>query len=166
MRANQKNLPEAVIKLLQKAGRDRIARRVVMLGIHDDNLIAVQILPPRTRKNTATIRFELEDDGSGKQKTLTFLGCANLRFAMDFDVMAANWFAQTKAASCTNGAIKMRKFARSQKRLWHTRYMPPYHPEAPIRRKLSEIRKYHLFKVKFFGGVAEILAKNFQLEMR
>lgn len=161
-----RKLPKAVVKLLEKAGNDRIAQKATVLDIHDDGLVSVRILASRTKKNDSEIQFKLRDDGTGRTKTLTFVGCANLRFAMDFDVMSANWFAQTSGFTCTNEAASMAKFAQSQQKLWGTRYMPPSHPDAPIRKKLSNIRKYHLFTIKFFGGKVDILARTFRLDSK
>lgn len=157
--------PKAVLNLLQKAGPDRIARKLIKLDIHDDNLITVKIHVPRTEKNDAAIEFELEDDGIGARKVLSFSGCANLRFVMDFDVMAQNCFAQTYGAKCFNDRAKLKRFVRTQKAHWRVQFMPPTHPEMPIRRKLAGIRRYHLFKIKFYGGTFDILARNFQLKM-
>lgn len=42
--------------------------------------------------------------------------------------------------------------------------MPPLPPDKPIRKKLTSIRKYRKFKIKFFGGTVEILAKGFKLK--
>jgi hypothetical protein len=164
--AARRSLPKTVVDMLKKAGKDKIARRVLLLDIHDDNLISAKISPPRTKRNNATIEFELEDDGTGKTKILTFVGCSNLCFVMDFDVLASNWFAQTRMATCTSARAKMTKFAKPRQILWGTRCMPPYHPKAPILEKLSDIHKYHLFTIKFFGGRVDILARNFQLKMK
>ncbi len=40
--------------------------------------------------------------------------------------------------------------------------MPPLRPNHPIRAKLKSTRDYVLFKIAFFGGTAEILAKNYR----
>jgi hypothetical protein len=42
--------------------------------------------------------------------------------------------------------------------------MPPVPENKPIRGKLSAIRNYILFSVKFFGGTAQILAKSYKLK--
>jgi len=165
MKTQSTSLPAVVIRLLQRAGKDRIARRVALLDIHDDNLVSVRIWPPHTQKNSATIEFELEDDGTGKLKTLTFLGCANLRFVMDFDVLAEMFFAQTYGASCSAEIARMRRLVRSQKKHWRTEFMPPLLPATPIRKKIATIRRYHLFTVKFFGGTVDILARDFKIKI-
>lgn len=145
--------------------RDAITRKFNALDLHDDNLISVLIRAPRTNKNDAIIVLEFEDDGTRQIKILSFQACANLRFNMDFDVLANNWIAQTEQATCKPLAMRMARFVRSQKSYWHVTYMPPTHPEFPIRKKLVSIRKYRLFKITFFGGTIEILGKSFALKL-
>jgi hypothetical protein len=82
---------------------------------------------------------------------------------MDFDVLADNWFAQTDKSIAKTDGDQMKKFVRSQTAHWHVRYMPPQAEDKPIRKKLSAIGNYVLFKVKFFGGTVEILAKGYKL---
>jgi hypothetical protein len=36
--------------------------------------------------------------------------------------------------------------------------------DKPIRKKLAAIRSYHLFRIDFFGGTVEILAKSFSVK--
>ena len=144
---------------------DPITRKFNALDLHDDNLISVLIRAPRTKKNDATVVLEFEDDGTRQIKILSFQACANLRFNADFDVLAHNWFAQTEQTRCKSLAKRMARFVRSQKSVWHTIYMPPFHREFPIRKKLLSIRKYRLFKITFFGGTIEILGKSFALKL-
>ena len=46
---------------------------------------------------------------------------------------------------------------------WRTTYMPPMTKDKPVRKKLASLRSYILFRVAFFGGTAEILAKHYNL---
>lgn len=140
------------------------SRRFNQVDLHDDNLLSVTVRPPLTKTGSATIDFRFRDYGTSKTKVLSFLGCGNLRMLMDFDTLAANWFAQTEDVSSQVDSTRMRKFVRAQRTHWHVRYMPPTSPNKPIRGKLSRIGSYCLFKVTFFGGTAEILAKNFALK--
>jgi hypothetical protein len=57
----------------------------------------------------------------------------------------------------------MAKLIRSQMAHWHTQYMPSCPKDQPIRKKLASLDKYVLFRITFFGGIVEILAKNFVL---
>jgi len=144
--------------------KDVIGRRFQLLDLHDDNLLAITIAPPRTKVNDAEIVLEFEDDSSGATKSLSFLGCGNLRVIMDFDVLADNSFAQTDVTACQTLAGQMRKFVRAQVPHWHVRYMPPARKNLPIRKKLSRIGNYRLFKVTFFGGTLEVLARGFAMK--
>jgi hypothetical protein len=146
-----------------KNSRQLVTKRFNNLDLHDDNLVSVSIHPPHSRKNSARIDLEFQDDASGKRKLLSFRHCANVRYLMDFDVLADNSFAQTDHASSFDDAKRMRKFIRAQMANWHTQYMPPTPKDKPIRKKLSSLDKYALFRITFFGGVVEILATNFVL---
>lgn len=134
------------------------------LNLHDRNLVSVTVRLPKSRTNTTRIEFLFRDDESGQPKRLSFEGCANIRYIMDFDVLTANWFAQTERFDREADPIRMRRFVQTQISHWHVRYMPPQPKDKPIRKKLSSIRSYRLFRIRFFGGTAEILAKNLSVD--
>jgi hypothetical protein len=131
------------------------------LDFHDDALASVTICPSRRKTHVTKIDFEFLDDSTGAKKFLSFRGCANLRFIMDFDVLADNWFAQTEGVTSKIDSKQLRKFVRAQMAHWHVDYMAPSPKNRPIRRKLLSIRSYVLFKLRFFGGTVEVLAKDF-----
>lgn len=143
-----------------------VSRRFNDLDLHDDNLVSVNIHPPRRSRDSARIDFEFRDDSTRRRKSLSFRGCANVRYLMDFDVLASNWFAQTKQALSHVDPTKMRKIIRAQMAHWHTRYMPPAPKNKPIRKKLSSLGSYTFFRITFFGGVVEIIAKDFVFSHR
>jgi hypothetical protein len=145
----------------EKLKKDSLVCKFDLVDLHDDNLVCVKISAPSTRTNITNIEFEFRDDATGAKKILWFGGCANLRYIMDFDVLANNWFAQTEQTKCNADAKKMKAFVRAQIPHWHVQYMPPSPRDLPIRKKLSSIRKYRLFKITFFGGTVEILARQF-----
>lgn len=130
------------------------------LNLHDDSLKFIAIHPGARGKGGARIDFGFADYRSGSPKSVSFRGCANLRCILDFDVLATNWFAQTEGVLCSDDARRMERFVRAQAAHWHTRYMPPMPKDQPIRKKLASIRKFQLFKIKFFGGTFEVLAKS------
>lgn len=138
--------------------------RVHELDLHDDNLLAVKICLSKTKTNSTRIEFRFRDDSTKAEKLVSFGGCANIRYIMDFDVLTANWFAQTKQFTSEVDPDKMRRFVRAQTPHWHVRYMAPTPKDKPIRKKLSFIRAYTLFKISFFGGTAEILAQSVSLK--
>jgi hypothetical protein len=149
---------------VKKIEKDAVARRFNRVGLHDDSLICVKISAPRTRRNIARIDFEFRDVATNAKKMLSFHGCANLRYIMDFDVLANNRFAQTEQTKCNADTKRMKEFIRAQMPHWHVQYMPPSPKDLPIRKKLSSIRNYRLFKVRFFGGTAEVLARRFTVK--
>ncbi len=82
---------------------------------------------------------------------------------MDFDVLADRWYFGTSGCVARTDVHRMKKFVRAQKSHWRTTYMPPMPKDMPIQKKLKSIRNYVLFRLEFFGGTAEILAKNYSL---
>jgi hypothetical protein len=141
----------------------RLAAKFARLDLHDDNLTSITIDPPHKKTGTATIHIELSHDGTGARKLLSFRRCANLRMNMDFDVLADNWFAQTKRALASSNLYQLRQLVLRQRRHWGTEYMPPSPPDKPIRKKLASLKSYLLFRVRFFGGTIEVLSKDFSL---
>jgi hypothetical protein len=146
-----------------KARHDRMAARFSKLNFHDDNLLLLEVHPPEKKASESRIDLHFRDYATRVTKVLSFRGCGNIRYVMDFDVLAANWFAQTKGTTCHTDTSKMRGFVRSQKRDWHVRYMAPMAQDKPIRKKLSSIGSYCRFDVSFYGGSVQILAKSFAL---
>jgi hypothetical protein len=150
---------------VKRANKNAVAKSFVSLDFHDDGFVSLKIHPPHGRSNFTSIEFELQDDSTAARKLLSFRSCANFRFVADFDVLAFNWFGGNVAAHSANTDIqKMTRFVKAQKQHWRTIYMPPTAPDKPIRRKMASLRSYVLFRVKFFGGTAEILAKNYRLK--
>ena len=131
------------------------------IDLHDDGLIAISVLSPKRRNSSASIDLELSDDSDGKTKHLRFVGCANIRLIMDFDVLGANWFAQTHSLTCIEDLVKKRVFVQTQRSHWHTKYVEGQ--DTPIQRKLASIESYRLFRITFFGGTMEVLARKLQI---
>ncbi len=144
--------------------QNSICRRFNRLDFHDDNLLSITILPPRTKTNKAVLKLALRDYATGKTKTLSFRGCGNLRITMDFDVLADNWFAQTDQTRCDASPNRMRRYVRAQAAHWRVRYMPPTPKNKPVRKKLSQIERYQLFTIAFFGGYGRGQAKRFDVK--
>jgi hypothetical protein len=148
---------------MNKSRKTSVASEFNKLNFHDDQLTSVRIHPPRSHKNLTRIDFEFQDDTTGKVKVVSFRSCANFRFVMDFDVLADQWWCGTSAAVAQTDLRRITKLVAAQRRHWRTKYMPPLRQDHPIRTKLKSIRDYVLFKVSFFGGTAEILAKSYRL---
>ena len=149
--------------LMKRANKDAVADRFNKLNFHDDALLSLTLHPPRKRNNVTRIVLEFQDDATGSIKVLSFLCCANFRFVMDFDVLADRWYIGTAGSVAKTDPERMRKFVKRQLSHWRTAYMPPMPKDKPIKRKLASLRSYILFRVAFFGGTAEVLAKNYRL---
>ena len=151
------------LERVKRANKRALAEKFNKLDLHDDGLRAIKIYPPRKRSNFTRIDFEFQDDSTGSRKALSFHSCANIRFVMDFDVLADNWhLGNTEACVAKTEVRRMKKFVRAQMSHWRTTYMPPMRKNEPIRKKFASIRSYVLFRVAFFGGTAEILAKGYK----
>jgi hypothetical protein len=151
---------------VRAASRQFVIKRFNDLDLHDDNLLSVTVHPPHSSRNSTRIDFDFQDDSTGGRKLLSFRGCANIRYVMDFDVLSSNWFAQTKQTVSHAETEKIRKLIKAQMAYWHVRYMPPAPKDKPIRKKLSSLSTYALFRIAFFGGIVEILAKDFILSRK
>jgi hypothetical protein len=141
------------------------AERFADLDLHDDGLISVSIRLRSRKTSFATIELAFRDDSNGDTKLLSFESCANVRHIMDFDVMEDNRFAQTERTSSTIDTERMKKLILTQRRHWHVKYMPPGPQDKPVKGKLASIKKYTLFRITFFGGTIEILAKDFTIRV-
>ena len=150
---------------MKRAAKGAVADRFNKLDFHDDGLTGLTVQPPRGRNNFTRIEFELQDYSTDSVKVLSFHSCANFRFVMDFDVLADNWDGgNTESSVAKTDVTRMRKFVSAQMSHWRTTYMPPTPKDKPVRRKLASLRSFILFRVAFFGGTAEILAKNYRLK--
>ena len=78
--------------------------------------------------------------------------------------LADNWPFNTESSLAKTDVTRMRKFVKAQMAHRRTTYMPPMKKDKPVRKKLASLRSYILFRVAFFGGTAEILAKHYRLE--
>jgi hypothetical protein len=132
--------------------------------LHDDNLLGIQVTSPRKKNELATIHIDLQDDATGGVKRITMSRCTNIRWVMDFNILADNWFAQTNAFTVVSDLKKMKSFVESQRRHWRVKYMHPSSPDNPIKGKLASIRSFRLFQIKFFGGTLEVLAKSVKIK--
>jgi hypothetical protein len=149
---------------MTRADKNAVADRFNKLNFHDDGFISLRVHPPRSRSKFARIDFEFQEYLTNSVKVLSFHGCANFRFVADFDVLADNWLGgNTESSVAKTDVTRMRKFVRAHVSHWRTTYMPPTPRDKPIRTKLASLRSFLLFRVAFFGGTAEILAKNYRL---
>jgi hypothetical protein len=75
-------------------------------SFRDNNLVSVTVHDLQSKKNHARIDFKLRDDSTSREKLLSFFDCANIRYVMDFDVLANDWFVQIDTSSAKTDGTK------------------------------------------------------------
>ena len=82
---------------------------------------------------------------------------------MDFDVLAHNLSANTSRVEAHTNLNQIRDFIHSQKKDWDVAYASGV--ESPLSKKLLVMNDFVAFRVQFFGGVVDVLARNYEVEM-
>jgi len=142
-----------------------VAKKFNALDFHDDNLLSARISPVGLGRRGATIELRIEVDTTGEIRVLRFLGCVNCMWNLDFDVLADNErVGNIHGSQAAVDLSAARQFVESMRRHWRTTYVPLSRKNHPIRRKLKELRRYTLFRLRFFGGTAELLARSSTLK--
>jgi hypothetical protein len=107
-------------------------------------LTFVRVHPPTLgMKNLTQIEFGFLDDTTHKKKTLLFHRCADIRFIMDFDVLADQCIFGREGSIAQVDVSQMREFIRSRRPHWRLECMPPMPEDKPSRKKAqvdSELR--------------------------
>ena len=81
---------------------------------------------------------------------------------MDFDVLAQNLPPNTSRVEAHTNLNQMRDLVRSQKKDWDVTYAPGV--ESPINGKLDAMNDFVAFRVQFFGGVVDVIARDYLVE--
>jgi hypothetical protein len=134
------------------------------LDFHDDTLVDIRVLPAQ-REEGANSRIEVQlfHYGVRKSRVIRFLECANLRIAMDFDVLANNLPPNTSKVYARTDANRLRELIESQKRDWDITY--PKTATSPIAKKSATLDEFVFFRVQFFGGALEVIARGYEVEV-
>ena len=142
-----------------------IAERFSELDFHDNTFVSMCVLPAQTRDDTTGSVIEIKLLQYLKQRTqvLRFLGCANLRAGIDFDVLANNLPPNTSRVNSHVDANRMRELMQSQKRDWSVRYEGAK-VRTPLDIKLDSLGELVCFRVQFFGGAVDVIAREFLVE--
>ncbi len=140
-----------------------IAKRFCELDFHDDTFVGMSVLPSQARGDVtgSVIEIRLSPHQSQTKRVLQFIGCANLRVGLDFDVLASNLPPNTSRVDAHIDADLMRELMQSQKRDWGVGYGKM---RSPLDAKLDAIDTLVCFRIQFVGGVVEIIAKEFLIE--
>ena len=132
------------------------------LYFHDYTFVSMRVLPAQSRGDNdgSVIEIQLLQYSEQVQQVLRFLGCANLRVAIDFDVLAHNLPMNTSGVDADTDTTAMWSLMQSQTRDWGVAY--PDMP-TPLDRKSHVMKEFSCFRVQLCGGVIEIIAKQFQV---
>lgn len=141
-----------------------IAQSFRELDFHDDTFIDLRVLPSPLREEgvQSLVEIQLLHYSEKKLRHIRFIGCANLRVAMDFDVLAQNLPSNTSRLEAHANLNQMRDLIRSQKKDWDITYAPGV--ETPLTTKLAAMDDFVSFRVQFFGGVVDVIARNYEVQ--
>lgn len=96
-----------------------------------------------------------------KRRCLTLTGCANVSFVADFDVLLNNAFASTEWGQADGSEDRIREIMTGQMPHLNIDYDPAsFHP---TKRKMDDLTPYIVFRIQFFGGTLEVVARGFKL---
>ncbi len=140
-----------------------IAERFRELDFHDDTFLSMSVLPAQTRNDVtgSVIEISLSPPQSHSKRLVQFIGCANLRVALDFDVLAHNFPPNTSRADAHVDRNLMRELMHSQERDWGVNYSSMC---SPLDKKLQVMDELVCFRLQFSGGAVEIIAREFLIE--
>lgn len=134
------------------------------LDFHDETLVGMRVLPAQRREEAirSVIEIQLHQYCQNTLRLIRFSGCTNLRVAMDFDVLAGNLPPNTSGVDAHTNANRMRDLMQSQKKDWGVEYAGT--STSPLVEKLSALDELVFFRVQFFGGAVDVIAREYVVE--
>ena len=145
-----------------------IAQRFRRLNFHDDTVIDLRVLPSHHRRRKlrgknvkSVVEVCLYRYWENTYRVIRFHRCANLRIALDFDVLADNLPPNTSYVGADTNKVKMRKLIKSQESDWDVTYAVK--SSSPIPAKLLALSELVTFRVQFIGGVIDVIARRYEV---
>jgi hypothetical protein len=134
------------------------------LDFHDDTLVEVRVLPAgfRGEGTRSVVEIQLHRGSETQRRVIRFSGCANLRVAMDFDVLAGNLPPNTSRVDAHTDPTRMQALMQSQTKDWDVNYAGT--STSPLTEKLASLDELVFFRVQFFGGAVDVIAREYQVE--
>jgi len=141
-----------------------IAESFRQLDFHDDTFVSMSVSPAQTRGDTAgsVVEIRLLQYSEKKRRVLRFIGCANLRVGIDFDVLANNLPPNTSGVEAHTDKDTMWGLMQSQTRDWGVKYAADM--STPLDRKAQVMNELVCFRVQLCGGVVEIIARRYEVQ--
>ena len=146
-----------------------IAQRFRRLDFHDDTLVDLRVTPVyhrekklRGRSVRSIVELSLDRYRETERRVIRFYRCTNLRVAIDFDVLADNLPPNTSHVGADTNQLRMRRLIRSQETDWNVTYEP--RSFSPLKGKLDALAHLVSFRVQFFGGVIDVIARRYEVK--
>ena len=137
-----------------------IVDRFNAVDAHDDTVEGIFIVPAATRRSASTLEITLFRHWENKRRVLQINGCVNMALSVDMTVLADNAPNSTASVEAIAAVERIEKIMRGQKKNWNVTYEKAIDP-LPV--KLANAEKYVLFRVRFFGGALEVVARSFKI---
>jgi L-ascorbate metabolism protein UlaG (beta-lactamase superfamily) len=150
----------------RRRAREQLVAAFNARSLHDDTVHAVRIFHSTSRRRSSRVEVDLTEYVTHRPRRLVLTGCANLSFVADFDVLTDNAFANTEAVFASMDEEHIREIMEAQMAHVNVDYFKEddtpsdYHP---TRRKLTDLSAFILFRITFFGGTLEVVARGFTL---
>lgn len=131
---------------------------------HDDTFVDLRVLPSQLpgEGDQSLVEIQFLQYSETKTRCIRFFGCANLRVAMDFDVLAQNFPTNTSRLEAHTNLNQIRDLIISQKKDGDVAYAPGV--ESPVTRKLAAMNDLVSFRVQFVGGAVDVIARNYEIQ--
>jgi hypothetical protein len=141
-----------------------IAESFSNLDFHDDTFIGMKVMPPLQRGDgvSSVVEIQLLHYLEEKTRVIRFSGCANMRVTMDFDVLADNLSPNTSGVDAHTKPDVMSILMKSQAADWDVNYKGS--GRSPLTPKLAKLDELIFFRVQFFGGVVDVIAREYLVE--
>ena len=135
-------------------------------NLHDDTVHALRVIPSTTRRRSSRVEVDLTQYVTNRPRRLCLTGCANISFVADFDVLLRNAFANTERVQAIGDEQRIRQIMTEQMAHVNLEYVtlegePSEH--HPTRQKLRDVSAYILFRITFYGGTLEVIARGFKI---
>jgi hypothetical protein len=138
---------------------------------HDNDLLSIKIFPSNKSKKSTNIELAFWKRhwpvSKAKKRTLILKGCANLKFSIDFDVLAAN-ASSPKGSAGQTSHIEMSDCWDCIKRLIKenelARNVEYSDEDNPANCKMYAMGKFFVVKILLHGGTLEIVAEDFEIK--
>ena len=146
-------------KYSRMKSREEIIERFNAHDFHDVTIHAIKIFPATSRKNLTKVEIESAKHSTNKRRSLTLKGCANISLQADFDVLLNNAPPNVDYVRAYGSSIIIKKFLKRQRDIWNVDNEPLI--GDPIKEKIQNVDQYVVFRIQLFGGILEVVAKDF-----